>query len=32
MAETEVECFSGVKAAQNSKTEGGIETKKNMKM
>ena len=28
MAETEVECFSGVKAAQNSKTEGGIETKK----
>ena len=29
MAETEVECFSGVKAAQNSKTEGGIERKKN---
>ena len=28
MAESEVECFSGVKTAQNSKTEGGIERKK----
>ena len=25
MAGSEVECFSGVKTAQNSKTEGGIE-------
>ena len=28
MAESEVECFSRVKIAQNSKTEGGIERKK----
>ena len=28
MAESEVECFSRVKTAQNSKTEGGIERKK----
>ena len=32
MAESEVECFNGLKTAQNSKTEGGIERKKNMKM
>ena len=32
MAESEVECFSGVKTAQNSKTEGGIDREKNMKM
>ena len=31
MAESEVECFSGVKTAQNSKTEGGIERKKRHK-
>ena len=29
MAESEVECFSVVKGAQHSKTEGGIERKKN---
>ena len=29
MAESEVECFSVVKGAQYSKTEGGIERKKN---
>ena len=28
MAESEVECFSGVKTAQNNKTEGGTETNK----
>ena len=28
MAESEVECFSGVKTAQNSKTEGGIDREK----
>ena len=28
MAESEVECFSWVKATQNSKTEGGFERKK----
>ena len=28
MAESEVECFSRVKTAQNSKTEGGIERQK----
>ena len=28
MAESEAECFSGVKTAQNNKTEGGTETKK----
>ena len=28
MAEREVECFSGVKTAQNSKTEGGTERQK----
>ena len=28
MAESEVECFSRVKIAQNSKTEGGIERTK----
>ena len=28
IAESEVECFSGVKTAQNSKAEGGIERKK----
>ena len=28
MAESEVECFSGVKTAQNSKTGGGSERKK----
>ena len=27
-AESEVECFSGVKTIQNSKTEGGVERKK----
>ena len=31
MTESEGECFSGDKTAQNSKTEGGIERKK-MKM
>jgi len=31
MAESEMKCFSRVKTAQNSKTEGGIE-RKNMKM
>ena len=29
MAESEVECFGWVKTAQNSKTEGGSERKKN---
>ena len=28
MAESEAECFSGVKTAQNNKTEGGTETNK----
>ena len=28
MVESEMECFSGVKTAQNSKKEGGIERKK----
>ena len=32
MAESRVECLSGVKTAQNSKKEGAIERKKNMKM
>ena len=33
MAESEAECFSGVKTAQNNKTEGGTETnKKKIKM
>ena len=32
MAESRVECLSGVKTAQNSKKEGAIEMKKNMKM
>ena len=31
MAESKVECFSGVKTAQNRKTEGGIERKKILK-
>lgn len=32
MAESKVECFSEVKTAQNRKTEGGIERKKNEKL
>ena len=32
MAESRVECLSGVKTAQNSKKEGAIERKKSMKM
>ena len=31
MAESEAECFSGVKTAQNNKTEGGTETNKKKK-
>ena len=32
MAESRMECLSGVKTAQNSNKEGAIERKKNMKM
>ena len=31
MAESEAECFSGVKTAQNNRTEGGTETNKKKK-